>query len=61
MIASPMPPVYPEYIGHTELALQKLVCVDAPGRTTADLWRDGSAAADVPWSYRPVAAWLKPF
>ncbi|KAL1526918.1 hypothetical protein AB1Y20_015609 [Prymnesium parvum] len=61
LLLSPMPPVYPSYIGHSELALQHLVCVDAPGQTTAELWASGGSSTGVRWASRPVVAWLKSF
>lgn len=42
---SPEPAAWPRYIGHTEIAMQRAVCVDAPdGTTVGDLWADGGAS-----------------
>ena len=55
---SPEPATWPPYIGHTEIALQRAVCVDEP-LSVAELW--SSPPPSLRWSYVPLIAWLKPY
>ena len=68
--ASPMPPVWPAYIEHPFLSLQRVPCIDAPRATTVGaLWErggiadtaGGAANEPLPWAYLPVFAFLKQF
>lgn len=54
---TPSPAAWPDYIGHLELALQRVLCADTR-KTVGALWRE---APLVRWSYVPVVAWLKSY
>ena len=63
---SPEPAAWPRYIGHTEIAMQRAVCVDAAGSGLADsrvggLWARAPNSEQLRWSYVPLVAWLKPY
>ena len=66
------PAAWPRYIGHTEISMQRAVCVDAPeGMTVGQLWSAGGDASmggvsmgegpPLQWSYMELVAWLKPY
>lgn len=54
---TPSPAAWPDYIGHLELALQRVLCADTRHSVGA-LWRE---APPLRWSYVPVVAWLKSY
>ena len=54
------PARWPRMIGITELAMQRVVCVEEGG-TVGELWRRGSARRTLRWGVVPVLAWLKMF
>lgn len=56
--ASPMAAAWPAFIEHPFLSMQRVICVDSPS-SVRELWAAG--AAEPPWAYVPVFAFLKMF
>lgn len=66
--SSAEPAAWPRYIGHTEIAMQRAVCVDvarsglpASAHRVGELWALAPDSAQLQWSYVPIVAWLKPY
>ena len=61
--SSPEPAAWPRYIGHSEIAMNRAVCIDEPSQTVGELWATGGTRRrrGLRWSYVPVVAWLKPY
>ena len=57
---------WPPIIGHTELALQRLACVDTQ-LSAGEMWASGAGgsggtyAGELAWAYVPAVVWLKPY
>ncbi|KAL3917849.1 MAG: hypothetical protein SGPRY_006244, partial [Prymnesium sp.] len=56
LMLSPQPASYPPGIGLAELALQRVLCVDEPERTTGEVWKMGPSHGVRPLSHALLCA-----